>query len=102
MSLLEVRGLTKYFDLSGGFVSRLFRGERILKAVDHVSFSLPEGKTFGLVGESGCGKSTTARLITRLIPATGGEVYFNGKEILRMPKKEVRELRRYVQMVFQD
>ncbi|MGH7773668.1 MAG: ABC transporter ATP-binding protein [Candidatus Binatia bacterium] len=102
MDLLEIRGLTKYFDLSGGLLSHLLRGERILKAVDHVSFSLPEGKTFGLVGESGCGKSTTARLITLLIPATGGEVYFDGREILSLPKREVRELRRHVQMVFQD
>jgi oligopeptide/dipeptide ABC transporter ATP-binding protein len=63
---------------------------------------VPEGKTFGLVGESGCGKSTTARLITRLIPATEGEVFFQGRDILRLPKREMRELRRHVQMIFQD
>ena len=102
MDLLEVKGLTKYFDLSGGLISRQLWGEEILKAVDHISFSLPEGKTFGLVGESGCGKSTTARLITRLIPVTGGEVYFEGKEILSLPKRAVRELRRQIQMIFQD
>jgi peptide/nickel transport system ATP-binding protein len=102
MSILEVKGLTKHFDVSGGLLSRLIVGRKMLKAVDQISFSVPEGKTFGLVGESGCGKSTTARLITRLIPATGGEVYFEGREILRLPNKEVRELRRHIQMIFQD
>jgi oligopeptide/dipeptide ABC transporter ATP-binding protein len=102
MSLLEVKNLTKYFEISGGFFTRLAGGAKILKAVDQISFSVPEGKTFGLVGESGCGKSTTARLITRLIPATGGEVYFDGKEVLHLRQKEVRELRRHIQMIFQD
>jgi oligopeptide/dipeptide ABC transporter ATP-binding protein len=102
MALLEVKDLTKYFDLSGGLVSRLVSGKRTLKAVDQISFSVPEGKTFGLVGESGCGKSTTARLIARLIAATDGEVYFEGREILKLPMREVRELRKYLQMVFQD
>jgi oligopeptide/dipeptide ABC transporter ATP-binding protein len=100
--MLEVKNLTKYFDISGGLLSRISSGLKLLKAVDHVSFSVPEGKTFGLVGESGCGKSTTARLITRLIPATEGEVFFDGREILRLPKKELRELRRHIQMIFQD
>jgi oligopeptide/dipeptide ABC transporter ATP-binding protein len=102
MSLLEVKNLTKHFEINGGFLSRFTEGTRTLKAVDQISFSVPEGKTFGLVGESGCGKSTTARLITRLIPATSGEVYFDGKEILKLPKKEVRELRKHIQMIFQD
>ncbi len=102
MNILEVKGLTKYFDLNKGVVSRLLQGTMILKAVDHINLSLPEGKVFGLVGESGCGKSTTARLITRLVPATEGEVYFDGKEILTLPKRELRELRRNIQMVFQD
>jgi len=102
MAFLEVTNLTKYFDVSGGLLSRLTGGEKLLKAVDQISFSVPEGKTFGLVGESGCGKSTTARLITRLIPATGGEVYFEGREVLHLPKKAVRELRKHIQMIFQD
>jgi oligopeptide/dipeptide ABC transporter ATP-binding protein len=102
MALLEVKNLSKHFDVSGGLLSRLLSGSKILKAVDQISFAVPEGKTFGLVGESGCGKSTTARLITRLIPATGGEVYFEGREILRLPKKEIRELRKHIQMIFQD
>jgi oligopeptide/dipeptide ABC transporter ATP-binding protein len=102
MPLLEVKNLTKYFDVSGGLLSRLFAGRKILKAVDQISFSVPQGKTFGLVGESGCGKSTTARLLTRLIPASGGEVYFEGRELLGLPNKEVRELRKHIQMIFQD
>jgi oligopeptide/dipeptide ABC transporter ATP-binding protein len=102
MSILEVKDLTKHFGVGGGLISRLLGGQKILKAVDQISFSVTEGKTFGLVGESGCGKSTTARLITRLIEATGGEVYFDGQEILSLPQKEVRELRRHIQMIFQD
>ncbi len=102
MSLLEVKGLTKYFDLNPGWVGQMLYGKRMLKAVDHISFSIEEGQVFGLVGESGCGKSTTARLITRLVPATGGEVYFGGQNVLALPKKEVRELRKHIQMVFQD
>jgi oligopeptide/dipeptide ABC transporter ATP-binding protein len=102
MSLLEVKDLAKHFDVSGGWPSRLIMGRQVLKAVDQISFSVPEGKVFGLVGESGCGKSTTARLITRLIAATSGEVYFEGREILRLPDKAVRELRKQIQMIFQD
>ena len=102
MALLEVKGLTKHFTVSGGLWSQLFTKQKILKAVDRISFSIAEGKTFGLVGESGCGKSTTARLIARLIPATGGEVYFGGREILSLRMQEVRELRKHIQMVFQD
>jgi oligopeptide/dipeptide ABC transporter ATP-binding protein len=102
MSLLEVKDLAKHFDVSGGWPSRLIVGRQILKAVDRISFTVPEGKVFGLVGESGCGKSTTARLITRLITATGGEVYFEGREILSLPNKAVRELRKQIQMIFQD
>ena len=100
--MLEVKNLTKYFDITGGLLSRLSSGAKVLKAVDHISFAVPEGKTLGLVGESGCGKSTTARLITRLIPATEGEVSFEGREILHLPKQEMRELRRHIQMIFQD
>src|SRR5262249_10407736 len=100
--MLEVKNLTKYFDITGGLLSRFSAGAQGLKAVDPISFSLPEVKTLGLVGESGCGKSTTARLITRLIPATEGEVSFEGREILHLPKQEMRELRRHIQMIFQD
>jgi oligopeptide/dipeptide ABC transporter ATP-binding protein len=100
--MLEVKHLTKYFDISGGLLGRFSSGLKLLKAVDDICFSVPEGKTFGLVGESGCGKSTTARLITCLIPATAGEVFFHGRDILRLPKPEMRELRRHIQMIFQD
>ena len=102
MALLEVKNLTKHFEIGGGFLSGLGGGKKLLKAVDQISFSVPEGKTFGLVGESGCGKSTTARLITRLIPATAGEVYFEGMDVLNLPKRDVRKLRRHIQMIFQD
>lgn len=102
MALLEVQGLTKHFDLSGDILGRLLRGRKLLKAVDDISFAIEEGETVGLVGESGCGKSTTARLITRLIAATAGRVFFQGQDILALPAKEVREIRRHIQMVFQD
>ena len=102
MALLEVKNLTKHFEISGGFLSRLGEGSKVLKAVDQISFSVPEGKTFGLVGESGCGKSTTARLITRLIPATTGEVSFDGINVLNLPKRDIRKLRKHIQMIFQD
>ena len=90
--LLEVRHLKKYFPTKKG----------LLHAVDDVSFSIDEGKTLGLVGESGCGKSTTGRVILRLQEATGGEVLYRGKNILELSSKEMRELRRKMQIVFQD
>jgi len=102
MPLLEVKSLTKHFDVTSGLLGHWFAGGKTLKAVDQVSFAVPEGKTFGLVGESGCGKSTTARLITKLLPATGGEVFFQGRDILQLPNKDVRELRKHIQMIFQD
>jgi len=72
MPLLEVKYLTKHFDVTDGLFSRWLGGGKMLKAVDQISFTVQEGKTFGLVGESGCGKSTTARLITRLLASTRG------------------------------
>ncbi|MBI4528606.1 MAG: ABC transporter ATP-binding protein [Deltaproteobacteria bacterium] len=102
MDLLTVANLSKYFDLTPGLLGGWVRGKQLLKAVDRISFSIPEGTTLGLVGESGCGKSTTARLLTRLIPASGGEVCFQGTDILKLPQRQVRELRRHIQMVFQD
>ncbi|MBM4297633.1 MAG: ATP-binding cassette domain-containing protein [Deltaproteobacteria bacterium] len=102
MALLEVKNLTKHFDVTGGMLGRWLGGAKTLKAVDQISFAVPEGKTFGLVGESGCGKSTTARLITRLLPATGGEVLFRGRDVLQLPNQELRVLRKQIQMIFQD
>lgn len=74
----------------------------LLRAVDDVSLSLPAGRTLGLVGESGCGKSTLSRTILRLIPATGGRVIFEGRDILRLPAGRMRRLRPRIQMIFQD
>ena len=82
--LLEVRHLKKYFTTPKG----------LLHAVDDVSFSIEEGKTLGLVGESGCGKSTTGRVILRLHEATDGEVLYRGRNILELSPREMREMRR--------
>ena len=100
-ALLKVQDLTKHFPI-GSFFSLTGSAQDGLKAVDGVSFTIDQGETFGLVGESGGGKSTTARLITRLITATRGKVYFQGTEILGLPKAAFRGLRRHIQMVFQD
>ena len=99
MSLLEVRNLKKYFPVGGGLFSRR-RGE--IRAVDGVSVTVEEGETLGLVGESGCGKSTLGRSILRLIEPTGGEIYFQGKNILALPQRELRHMRREMQIIFQD
>jgi len=99
MSLLEVKNLKKYFPAGGGLFSK--RGGE-LRAVDGVSFALEEGETLGLVGESGCGKSTLARTILRLVEPTGGEILFKGKNLLTLSRREMREIRREMQIVFQD
>ncbi len=97
--LLSVRGLTKDF-LSGGGV---FGGpRRVVRAVDDVSFDLEPGETLGVVGESGCGKTTLGRLILALVPATSGTVSFERKDVLELPPAELRALRRRMQVVFQD
>jgi oligopeptide/dipeptide ABC transporter ATP-binding protein len=98
--LLTVDGLVKHFPVSSSFF-RYDNGPS-LRAVDGISFFILPGETFGLVGESGSGKSTTARLITRLIDATGGRIYFRGREILGLSKGVFQKLRRHIQMVFQD
>lgn len=100
--ILEVKNLTKYFHLNDDFVSRLFGENRTLKAVDDVSFFVERGETLGLVGESGCGKSTTGRLITRLIEPTSGEITLKGENMLELPQNRMREMRKSVQLVFQD
>jgi oligopeptide/dipeptide ABC transporter ATP-binding protein len=95
--LLEVRDLRKYFPIKRGI------GERVaLRAVDGVSFEIRRGETLGLVGESGCGKSTLARLILRLVEPTAGEVYFGKTSVFQTNKEELRQLRRKMQIVFQD
>ncbi|WP_251551988.1 ABC transporter ATP-binding protein [Neobacillus muris] len=97
--LLEVNGLKKYFPITGGIFGRKL-GE--VKAVDDVSFYVKKGETLGIVGESGCGKSTTGRLLMRLIEASDGRIMFEDQEINKMSKAELRRVRRDVQMVFQD
>lgn len=91
-TLLEVKHLTKFFNTPGG----------VLHAVDDVSFSIEKGKTLGVVGESGCGKSTTGRAILRLHEPTSGEVLFEGKDITKYSSKQMREMRKEMQIVFQD
>lgn len=97
--LLEVNGLKKYFPINGGILGRK-KGE--VKAVDDVSFYVKKGETLGIVGESGCGKSTTGRLLMRLIEASEGKILFEDKEITSMSKSQLRKVRRDMQMVFQD
>ncbi|MDP6346375.1 MAG: ATP-binding cassette domain-containing protein [Alphaproteobacteria bacterium] len=101
-NLLDVRNLTKYFDLHGDLVSRLAGKHQLLKAVDDISFYIRKGETLGLVGESGCGKSTTGRLITRLIEPTSGEIDLHGEDLLSFSAQRMRETRKDIQLVFQD
>lgn len=100
MSLLEVRNVKKYFPVRSS--SLLSRTKESVRAVDDVSFTLDQGKTLGLVGESGCGKSTLARCILGLQPVTDGEVIFQGEDISKMSRRQLRNARREMQMVFQD
>jgi peptide/nickel transport system ATP-binding protein len=90
--ILEVKNLTKYFKVPNG----------ILHAVDDVCFSIEAGKTMGIVGESGCGKTTAGRAILRLIEPTSGEIIFDGQDVLKLSKKEMRIMRRHIQLIFQD
>jgi oligopeptide transport system ATP-binding protein len=102
--LLSVRGLKKHFPVRGSSLLPfgLGGGRSLVKAVDGVSFDLWRGETLGLVGESGCGKSTTGRAILRLLEPTEGTVHFEGEDVLAMRERELRSLRRRVQIVFQD
>ncbi len=91
-TLLEVKNLRKYFKTSKG----------MLHAVDDVNFSIERGKTLGIVGESGCGKSTTGRTILRLLEPTAGQILFEGKDIAKVSREEMRKLRKEMQIIFQD
>jgi oligopeptide/dipeptide ABC transporter ATP-binding protein len=97
-TLLEVDDLSVTFKLRSGFLSKA----KTLTAVNHVSFDIAKGETLGLVGESGSGKSTTGRAILRLVPVSGGSVRLDGTEISSLPKGQLRDWRRRMQMVFQD
>lgn len=98
-NILEISHLKKYFPIKGSFVGTT-KGS--VKAVDDVSFTIKRGTTMGLVGESGCGKSTTGRTILRLIEKTDGKIMFNGQDISELSKQELRHLRTKMQIIFQD
>ena len=100
--LLEARNLKKHFMLDNDTVSRLAGKTRTLKAVDGINFAVRRGETLGLVGESGCGKSTTARLITRLVEPSAGEVLFKGENLLKFKRAKMQQTRKSIQLVFQD
>ncbi len=97
--LLRVQNLKKYFPIKTGFFSRIIG---YVKAVDDISFTIRKGETLGLVGESGCGKSTTGRTILRLIDATSGEIIFDGVNLLSLDDDDMRNMRKEMQMIFQD
>jgi oligopeptide transport system ATP-binding protein len=99
---IKIEDIGKHFDMTKSFYTRWAFGARILKAVDHVSFMIKKGETLGLVGESGCGKSTVARLITRLLEPSFGKVFFKGVDLFSVSQEEMRKMRRHIQMVFQD
>ncbi|WP_028983885.1 ABC transporter ATP-binding protein [Sporolactobacillus terrae] len=98
-SLLHVENLKKYYPIKGGKFGRV---SETVRAVDGVSFSVREGETLGIVGESGCGKSTTGRMIMRLIEPTEGKIVFQNRNLMSLSKKEMRKARKDIQMIFQD
>ena len=97
--LLKVEGLTKHFPITKGFFRRQVGA---VKAVDGISFDIFKGETLGLVGESGCGKTTAGRVILQLYPATAGKVTFKGRDLMTLSKEELRKQRPQMQMIFQD
>ena len=97
--IMEVKGLKKYFPIKGGFFNTTVA---YLKAVDNISFYINKGEVLGVVGESGCGKSTTGRSILRLYEPDAGEVFFEGEDICKLNNEELRKKRKYMQFIFQD
>ncbi|MFA7485525.1 MAG: ATP-binding cassette domain-containing protein, partial [Phycisphaerae bacterium] len=97
--LLKVEDLKTYFPVRKGLMRRTVG---YIKAVDGISFNVVKGRTVGLVGESGCGKTTAARTIIRLIPASGGKVIFDNMDVFAADKQQIRQLRQQISMIFQD
>ncbi|GAA0465545.1 dipeptide ABC transporter ATP-binding protein [Alkalibacillus silvisoli] len=97
-NLLEVKGLKKYFEVGGG----LFKQKQQVKAVDDLTFNVKKGETLGIVGESGCGKSTMGRALIQLQKPTSGEVFYEGQDIAQLSGKQLRKLRKDIQIIFQD
>lgn len=103
MPLLRVENLVTHYTLEPSFLERLFlRPSETIKAVDGISFDLYPGEILGLVGESGCGKSTLSRTILQLVPANSGRVFLAGKELTKLERRQLRSVRRHMQMIFQD
>src|SRR5262245_51108750 len=98
-SLLEIRGLTKHYPIRGGLFGQV---SGWVRAVDDVSFDVCEGETLGLVGESGCGKTTAGRCVLRLVEPSSGTIRFAGEDIVSLSKSKLRPLRRRMQIIFQD
>ncbi|MFK4824519.1 ABC transporter ATP-binding protein [Paenochrobactrum sp. BZR 588] len=99
LDLLQVRNISKHYTVSKSLITR---HKQVLRAVDDVSFSIKKGETLALVGESGCGKSTTARLVMRLIELTGGSVYYEGTDLVELSPGALRRFRQHMQIIFQD
>ena len=98
-TLIEVKDLKMYFPVAANWKGHY---KHVLKAVDGVSFSIEKGKTFGLVGESGCGKTTVGRCLVRLYKPTGGQILYEGTDITNLTEKELQPHRKKLQMIFQD
>src|SRR5215467_10816349 len=102
-AVISVENVKKYFPIKKGFLSSIVSGENLfVKAVDDVSFYVRKGEVFGLAGESGSGKTTTGRLMLRLADVTGGRVFFKGRDITKLSQKELKPLRKEMQIIFQD
>ena len=97
--MVKVENLKQYFPIKGGFFEKTVGN---IKAVDNISFEIKKGETLGIVGESGCGKSTTGRTILQILKPTSGKVYFKGRDITDISRKELRKLRTKMQLIFQD